>query len=121
MTITNEKSIRGVLSSIAQELLKTDITWGKIISLYCVAGGLAVDCVHHGHPEYLFGLIEAMGLVVERDAAAWIAQQGGWVRILFINKDWHRCENYYTIIHNTFVYFILYFFTDWSFIPPSTT
>ena len=79
MTITNEKSIRGVLSSIAQELLKTDITWGKIISLYCVAGGLAVDCVHHGHPEYLFGLIEAMGLVVERDAAAWIAQQGGWV------------------------------------------
>ena len=79
VTITNEKSIRGVLSSIAQELLKTDITWGKIISLYCVAGGLAVDCVHHGHPEYLFGLIEAMGLVMERDAATWIAQQGGWV------------------------------------------
>ena len=79
VTITNEKSIRGVLSSIAQELLKTDITWGKIVSLYCVAGGLAVDCVHQGHPEYLFGLIEAMGLVVERDAATWIAQQGGWV------------------------------------------
>ena len=84
MTITNEKSIRGVLSSIAQELLKTDITWGKIISLYCVAGGLAVDCVHHGHPEYLFGLIEAMGLVVERDAATWIAQQGGWVRKILV-------------------------------------
>lgn len=82
VTITNEKSVRGVLSSIAQELLKTDITWGKIISLYCVAGGLAVDCVHHGHPEYLFGLIEAMGLVVERDAAAWIAQQGGWTGLL---------------------------------------
>ena len=120
MTITNEKSIRGVLSSIAQELLKTDITWGKIISLYCVAGGLAVDCVHHGHPEYLFGLIEAMGLVVERDAAAWIAQQGGWVRILSISKDWHLyiMTVLFTIF---FVYFILNIFTDWSFIPSSTT
>ena len=92
MTITNEKSIRGVLSSIAQELLKTDITWGKIISLYCVAGGLAVDCVHHGHPEYLFGLIEAMGLVVERDAATWIAQQGGWVSL--------NCEKLKTHLDN---------------------
>ena len=32
-----------------------------------------------GHPEYLFGIVETMGLVIERDAAMWIAQQGGWV------------------------------------------
>ncbi|CAB4063035.1 BUFFY [Lepeophtheirus salmonis] len=55
---------------------------GKIVSLYCVAGGLAVDCVRQGHPEYLFGLIDAMGLVVERDIANWIGQQGGWTALL---------------------------------------
>ena len=32
-----------------------------------------------GHPEYLFGLVETMGMVIERDVAAWMTQQGGWV------------------------------------------
>ena len=79
MTITSEKSVRNVLSSIARDLFRSDISWGKIASLYCVAGGLAVDCVRQGHPEYLFGLVETMGMVVERDVANWMAQQGGWV------------------------------------------
>jgi len=30
---------------VARNLLKVDVTWAKIASLYCVAGGLAVDCV----------------------------------------------------------------------------
>ena len=81
VTITNEKSVSTVLSSIGRNLLKTDVTWGKIASLYCVAGGLAIDCVQQGHPEYLYGIVETMGFVIERDAATWIAQQGGWVRI----------------------------------------
>nr|ACO11568.1 Bcl-2-related ovarian killer protein homolog A [Caligus rogercresseyi] len=82
VTITSEKSVRGVLSSVARELFKFEVSWGKIVSLYCVAGGLAVDCVRQGHPEYLFGLIDAMGLVVERDIANWIGQQGGWTALL---------------------------------------
>lgn len=82
VTITNEKSVSTVLSSVARNLLKTDVTWGKIASLYCVAGGLAIDCVQQGHPEYLYGIVETMGLVIERDAATWIAQQGGWAALL---------------------------------------
>jgi hypothetical protein len=45
VTMTNEKSVSCVLSSVARNLLKADITWGKIVSVFCVAGGLAVDCV----------------------------------------------------------------------------
>jgi len=93
VTLTNEKSVRGVLSSIGQDLFDTrrhgDLTWAKIISLYCVAGGLAVDCVRSGHPEYLVTLIDATALVVERDAATWIAQQGGWTALL----SHHRHED----------------------------
>ena len=43
--MTNEKSVSCVLSSVARNLLKNDVTWGKVVSLFCVAGGLAVDCV----------------------------------------------------------------------------
>ena len=42
---------------------------------------VAVDCVRQGHPEYLYGLVEAAGLVIERDVANWIANQGGWVSV----------------------------------------
>jgi hypothetical protein len=45
VTMTNEKSVSCILSSVARNLLKVDVTWAKISSLYCVAGGLAVDCV----------------------------------------------------------------------------
>ncbi len=50
MTITSEKSVRNVLSSVARELFKSEVSWGRVASLYCVAGGLAVDCVRQGHP-----------------------------------------------------------------------
>ena len=99
VTITNEKSVSTVLSSVARNLLKTDVTWGKIASLYCVAGGLAIDCVQQGHPEYLYGIVETMGLVIERDAATWIAQQGGWVRFYGI---WQK--------RGHFVYKVIFFF-----------
>ena len=33
--------------------------------------------------EYLYGLVEALGLVIERDVANWIANQGGWVSVIF--------------------------------------
>ena len=32
-----------------------------------------------GHPEYVAGVIDVMGLVTERHTAPWIASQGGWV------------------------------------------
>ena len=45
-----------------------------------------------GHPEYLYGLVEAAGLVIERDVATWIANQGGWVSsYLYLNLYLDLC------------------------------
>ncbi|XP_037779095.1 uncharacterized protein LOC119575516 [Penaeus monodon] len=35
-----------------------------------------------GHPEYVAGVIDVMGIVTERHTAPWIASQGGWSSIL---------------------------------------
>ncbi|KAL3217687.1 hypothetical protein MRX96_032120 [Rhipicephalus microplus] len=55
-------------------------TFRGVASWPCIQfpGGLAVDCVKLGHPEYVLGLVQALGLFVERDLATWISQQGGW-------------------------------------------
>lgn len=82
LTLASEKSITKMLSSMAHDIFRTDISWFKIASFYGLVSGAAVDCVRQGHPEYLYGLVEAAGLVIERDVANWIAQQGGWSSML---------------------------------------
>jgi hypothetical protein len=80
--LTSDKAAGVVLTAVARELFKADVTWGKVVSLFAVAGGLAVDCVRQGHHEYLQALLEAMGEVLEDELAAWIAGNGGWVSIV---------------------------------------
>ena len=48
-------------------------------NLYILVFVLHLIAFLQGHPEYLYGLVEAAGLVIERDVATWIANQGGWV------------------------------------------
>ncbi|CAG0923144.1 unnamed protein product [Notodromas monacha] len=100
ITVTSDKVLRSVLIAIAAELFKADITWSRIVSLYAVTGGLAVDCVKQGHPEFLPALVEAVGDIMEQDLAAWIVSQGGWAGLLILYKD---PENEPSMVHSLVV------------------
>lgn len=56
-----------------------EASWGKAVALFCVAGGLACDCVRQGHAEHLPGLLEGAEAVLETELGPWVAAQGGWV------------------------------------------
>lgn len=79
--LVSDKAAATLLSAIGHDLFKADITWGKVVSIFAVAGGLAVDCVCQGHPEYLHGLMEGMVEVLEEFLADWIAMNGGWTTL----------------------------------------
>ena len=83
--LATDKTVNNVMSSVGREMFRTDITWAKVVSLFAVAGGLAVDCVRQGHPEYLQCVIESTGEVLEDEIASWIAINGGWVIAKFFN------------------------------------
>ena len=78
----SDKAAATLLTAIGHDLFKSDITWGKVVSIFSVAGGLAVDCVCQGHPEYLHGLVEGIVEIMEDCLVDWIANNGGWVRIV---------------------------------------
>ncbi|XP_069949773.1 bcl-2-related ovarian killer protein isoform X2 [Cherax quadricarinatus] len=78
ITLTSDKVVRSVMVQVAGHVFRAEITWARIISLFAVAAGLASDCVKQGHPEYVAGVIDVVGLVTERHTAPWIASQGGW-------------------------------------------
>ncbi|XP_042215912.1 bcl-2-related ovarian killer protein-like isoform X3 [Homarus americanus] len=82
ITLTSDKVVRSVMVQVAGHVFRAEVTWARIISLFAVAAGLASDCVKQGHPEYVAGVIEVVGLVTERHTAPWIASQGGWSSLL---------------------------------------
>lgn len=79
--LVSDKAASGLLAAIGHDLLKAGITWGKVVSVFAVAGGLAVDCVCQGHPEYLHGLMEGMVEILECDLGEWVATNGGWTAL----------------------------------------
>lgn len=61
-------------------LLFLGITWGKVVSLYAVAAGLAVDCVRHAQPAMVHTIVDCLGEFVRKTLVTWLKRRGGWVR-----------------------------------------
>lgn len=59
--------------------LPVGITWGKVVSLYLVAAGLAVDCVRQAQPAMVHALVDCLGEFVRKTLATWLRRRGGWV------------------------------------------
>lgn len=74
-----------LLHTVTKELFKCDITWGKVISFFALAGGLAVDCVRQGHYDYVQCLIEGSADIIEEELLVWLTDNGGWVNICFFH------------------------------------
>ncbi|GFS79930.1 bcl-2-related ovarian killer protein homolog B [Nephila pilipes] len=82
-SLPSEGGVQNLLHALASELFREgQVTWGRIVALYAMAGALAVDCVKLGHPEFVLGLVQVVGNCVERDLGNWIVQQGGWPALL---------------------------------------
>ncbi|XP_022661382.1 uncharacterized protein LOC111250413 isoform X2 [Varroa destructor] len=81
-SLPSESAVQTVFECVARELFRNDISWGRVAALYSLSGGLAIDCVKLGHPEYIMTIVNSLALFVERDLAQWIAQQGGWTALI---------------------------------------
>ncbi|KAH8398211.1 hypothetical protein KR222_002870 [Zaprionus bogoriensis] len=68
-----------LLNLVAKDLFRTSITWGKIISIFSVCGGFAIDCVRQGHYDYLQCLIDGLAEILEDDLVYWLIDNGGWL------------------------------------------
>lgn len=50
-----------------------------MISLFAISGGLAVECVRAGHPEYLAKLVDVVADIIDEELVSWINDNGGWI------------------------------------------
>lgn len=87
-------AVAGLLLGIGHHLVfRSEPTWGKLVAIYCIAGGLAVDIVRQGRPECLHSILDDMTELFEDRLAIWVNANGGWVssiKVLFLcgkNED----------------------------------
>lgn len=71
--------------------LSLGITWGKVVSLYSVAAGLAVDCVRQAQPAMVHALVDCLGEFVRKTLATWLRRRGGWVSLRIGRAVGWRC------------------------------
>ncbi|XP_055918923.1 bcl-2-related ovarian killer protein homolog B isoform X2 [Eupeodes corollae] len=99
-----------LISAVARELFRIEITWGKIISLFAVAGGLSVDCVRQGHSDYIPTLLEAVSDVIEEELVLWINENGGWSGLISYvhqsNSEFYPLERTTHLVGCAFLLFI---------------
>lgn len=89
ITVSMENMVSDAFLAVAAEIFSTGVTWGKVVSLYAVAGALAVDCVRHGHPAMVHTIVDCMGEFVRKSLVSWLKRRGGWADITkcVINTD----------------------------------
>ncbi|XP_035809330.2 bcl-2-related ovarian killer protein homolog A isoform X1 [Amphiprion ocellaris] len=80
ITVASESIVSDAFLAVAADIFSTGVTWGKVVSLYAVAGALAVDCVRHGHPAMVHTIVDCMGEFVRKSLTSWLKRRGGWVQ-----------------------------------------
>uniref|UniRef100_A0A8C7K8K3 BCL2 family apoptosis regulator BOK n=1 Tax=Oncorhynchus kisutch TaxID=8019 RepID=A0A8C7K8K3_ONCKI len=69
ITVESESVLSDAFLAVAAEIFSTGITWGKVVSLYAVAGALAVDCASQLKDIFLFTMTaypDSIGPIVRR-------------------------------------------------------
>lgn len=89
ISVAMENMVSDAFIGVATEIFSTGITWGKVVSMYAVAGALAVDCVRQGHPSSVHILVDSLGQFVRKFLVPWLKRRGGWVEITkcVVKKD----------------------------------
>lgn len=109
-----------LLSTFARNLFQdtsgqpSEMNWSKIISFFAVAGGLATDCVKHGHYDYLPRLVEVIPSIIHEYMLDWLMESGGWLGLIDHMKELKSSKSkensflsflYLTVISLTAIYF----------------
>ncbi|KAI1882716.1 hypothetical protein AGOR_G00237780 [Albula goreensis] len=96
ITVASETMVSDAFMAVAEEIFTTGKTWGKVVSLYAVAGALAVDCVRHGHPAMVGIIVDCFGDFVRKRLCTWLKMRGGWADIskCVVNSDPRFCSHW---------------------------
>lgn len=78
LTMSSTKIVRTTLTLFLQVLFEGVITWGKVVSMFTVAGLFAEECASQGHADFVHEVVEVVVDFTGSHLLHWLVQQGGW-------------------------------------------
>ncbi|XP_021468556.1 bcl-2-related ovarian killer protein homolog A-like isoform X2 [Salvelinus fontinalis] len=81
ISVAMETTVSDAFVAVATDIFSAGITWGKVVSMYAVAGALAVDCVRQNQPATVQTIVDSLGQFVRKNLAPWLKKRGGWTDI----------------------------------------
>ncbi|CAL1542979.1 unnamed protein product [Lymnaea stagnalis] len=78
LTMSSTKIVRTTLTLFLQVLFEGVITWGKVVSMFTVAGLFAEECASQGHADFVHEVVEVVVDFTGSHLLPWLVQQGGW-------------------------------------------
>ncbi|XP_044523604.1 bcl-2-related ovarian killer protein [Gracilinanus agilis] len=89
ISLQSESVVTDAFLAVATQIFAAGITWGKVVSLYAVAAGLAVDCVKQAQPAMVHTIVDCLGEFVRKTLVTWLKRRGGWADIMkcVVNSD----------------------------------
>ncbi|XP_037530933.1 bcl-2-related ovarian killer protein homolog A [Nematolebias whitei] len=89
ITIASESVLSDAFLAVAADIFSTGVTWGKVVSLFVVAGALAQECVISDHQAMVHTIVDCMGEFVRKSLTSWLKKRGGWADLTkcVVNTD----------------------------------
>ncbi|XP_029931328.1 bcl-2-related ovarian killer protein homolog B [Myripristis murdjan] len=108
ISVAMENMVSDAFIAVATEIFSTGITWGKVVSMYAVAGALAVDCVRQGQSATVHILVDILGQFVRKFLVPWLKRRGGWGEITkcVVRKDLTPEQHWMSSAIESFKYFL---------------
>ncbi|XP_068425821.1 bcl-2-related ovarian killer protein homolog B-like [Clinocottus analis] len=108
ISVAMENVVPDAFIGVATEIFSTGVTWGKVVSMYAVAGALAVDCVRQGHPTTVHILVDSLGQFVRKFLVPWLKRRGGWAEITkcVLKKDVAPEQRWLSSVIESLKYFL---------------
>ncbi|XP_048719540.1 bcl-2-related ovarian killer protein isoform X2 [Caretta caretta] len=78
ISLHSETVVTDAFLAVAAQIFTAGVTWGKVVSLYAVAAGLAVDCVRQAQPAMVHAIVDCLGEFVRKTLVTWLKRRGGW-------------------------------------------
>lgn len=82
-SLENPEDTAVLLTTFGRILFKSgsDITWAKVISLFSVTAGLAIDLIRQNHEDHIPTLIEGFLGVIEDELIPFLCENSGWISL----------------------------------------
>ncbi|BFZ06680.1 hypothetical protein BsWGS_09719 [Bradybaena similaris] len=78
MTMSSPKVVRTTLTSLLTVLFESGITWGKVVSMFAVAGLFGEECAIQGHADFVKEVVDVVADFTRGRLLQWLVSQGGW-------------------------------------------